>query len=142
MSKTTIVRLFWGSLIAFAVAVILMVLAGSLLFLSGSLIMNGPDVVGIQADAFAWSMVAVGTFAVLVMMAAGVAQLVAWIGAILNTAQLQDKAWFVVLLVTGLLGIGLVAMIAYAIAGPDGTQPERPPLQAAPPTSAATLVAR
>jgi hypothetical protein len=144
MSKTTIVRWFWGSLIALVVAVILIVFAGSLLYFSGSLIMNGPDVVGIEADAFAWSMVAIAMFAVLVVMAAGVAQLVAWIGAILNTAQLQDKAWFVVLLVTGLLGIGLVAMIAYAIAGPDGTQPERLPLQAAPPTSAsgAALVAR
>jgi hypothetical protein len=142
MSKTTIVRLFWGSLIAFVVAIILIVLAGSLLFFSGSLSMNGPDVVGIEADPFAWSMVAVAMFGFVVAMAAGVAQLVAWIGAILNTAQLHDKAWFVLLLVTGLLGIGLVAMIAYAIAGPDGTQPQRTPLPASPQTSGASLVAR
>ena len=141
MSKTTIVRLFWGSLIAFVVAIILIVLAGSLLYFSGSLIMNGPDVVGVEADPFAWSMVAVAIFGFVVAMAAGVAQLVAWIGAILNTAQLQDKAWFVVLLVTGLLDIGLVAMIAYAIAGPDGTQPERLPLPAAPQTTTEASVA-
>jgi hypothetical protein len=142
MSKTTIVRLFWGSLIAFVLAIILMVVAGSLLFFSGSLIMNGPDVVGIEAEPFAWSMVGVAMFGCVVAMTAAVAELVAWIGAVLNTAQLQDKAWFVVLMVTGLLGIGMVAMIAYAIAGPDGTPPQRPPLPAAPQTSEASLVAR
>jgi uncharacterized membrane protein len=46
--------------------------------------------------------------------------LVSWIGALLNTAELQDKTWFVLLLVLGLLSFGLMAMIAYLIAGPDG----------------------
>jgi hypothetical protein len=45
---------------------------------------------------------------------------VAWIGALLNTAQLDDKTWFVVLLLLGLFSFGLLAMIAYVIAGPDG----------------------
>ena len=46
-------------------------------------------------------------------------------GALLNTAQLEDKTWFIVLLVLGLLSFGLVAMIAYVIGGPDGTGPAR-----------------
>jgi hypothetical protein len=45
---------------------------------------------------------------------------VAWIGAVLNTAHLPDKTWFVVLLVVGLLGFVFIATIAYMIAGPDG----------------------
>ena len=53
------------------------------------------------------------------------AGLVAWIGAVLNTAQLEDKTWFIVLLVLGLLSFGFVAMIAYVIAGPDGTLIDR-----------------
>jgi hypothetical protein len=46
---------------------------------------------------------------------------VSWIGALLNTWQLEDKLWFGALLVGGLLGLGVVAMIAYVLAGPDGT---------------------
>ena len=40
----------------------------------------------------------------------------AWIGALLNTWQLEDKLWFGALLVGGLLGLGVVAMIAYSLA--------------------------
>ena len=46
--------------------------------------------------------------------------LVSWIGALLNTAALDDKTWFIVLLVLGLFSFGLIAMIAYVIGGPDG----------------------
>ena len=35
--------------------------------------------------------------------------------------QLEDKTWFVLLLVLGLFSFGFVAMIAYVVAGPDGT---------------------
>ena len=43
------------------------------------------------------------------------------IGALLNTWQLDEKMWFSSLLAGGLLGLGVVAMIAYVVAGPDGT---------------------
>jgi hypothetical protein len=49
------------------------------------------------------------------MVIAALAQLVAWVGAVQDTAALEDKGWLVVLLVTGLLGLGSIAMIAYAI---------------------------
>ena len=45
---------------------------------------------------------------------------VAWIGAVLNTWQLESKAWFVALVLTGIFNFGFIAMIAYVIAGPDG----------------------
>jgi hypothetical protein len=41
--------------------------------------------------------------AVLVMLAAAVSQFVAWVGAVINTAGLKDKTWFIILLVTGLV---------------------------------------
>jgi len=50
---------------------------------------------------------------------------VSWIGALLNTIQLEDKTWFVLLLVLGLFSFGFVAMIAYVIAGPDGADPRQ-----------------
>jgi len=122
MSKTMIVRIFWSSLIALFVALMLMLAGGIMLYASGSLVMDGPDVVGLDWGPFPWSMVALAAFGALVFLIGAVAQLVAWIGAVLNTVELDDKAWFAVLLITGLLGIGLVSMIAYAIAGPDSTQ--------------------
>lgn len=46
--------------------------------------------------------------------------LVSWIGALLNTAELENKSWFLLLLVLGLLRFGIVAMLAYIVgAGPD-----------------------
>jgi hypothetical protein len=35
--------------------------------------------------------------------------------------------WFIILLVLGLVSFGLVAMIAYVIAGPDGTKQSSAP---------------
>jgi uncharacterized membrane protein len=68
-----------------------------------------------------------GILAGLVIMGGLVGGLVSWIGALLNTAALADKTWFILLLVLGLLSFGLVAMIAYVIGGPDGTrQPVAP----------------
>ena len=55
------------------------------------------------------------------MLAGFVAGLVSWIGALLNTAQIANKRWFIVLLLTGIFSFGFIAMIAYVIAGPDGT---------------------
>lgn len=53
-----------------------------------------------------------------------IVQLAAWIAALVNSYALPDRAWFVLLLVAGLLGLafppfGLAAMIAYVIAAPD-----------------------
>ena len=78
-------------------------------------------------------------------------QVAAWIGAMMNTQRLADKAWFNVLLWVGIVGLltspifGLGAliwsgvMIAYLIAGPDGmaVQPVPTTTPAAPPTKLA-----
>ena len=46
--------------------------------------------------------------------------LVSWIGALLNTWQLESKTWFAVLLLLGIFNFGFFAMVAYLVAGPDG----------------------
>jgi hypothetical protein len=79
-------------------------------------------------------MIAVAAIAVVVMAAAAAAQFVAWIGAVLNTAQLVDKTWFVVLLVAGLVSLGFVATLAYVLAGPDGEKTDPVPGACAPPS--------
>jgi hypothetical protein len=104
MSKTTITRLFVAALLAVAAGLVLVLAAVWAAFASDLLVTV--------------TLVVVGSLS---MLAGAVAAVVAWIGALLNTAQLEDKTWFVSLLVLGLCSAGVLAMAAYVLAGPDGT---------------------
>jgi hypothetical protein len=126
MSKSTVVKLFVSSVVAVIAGALLAFAAIWFAYANGAFVMNGPDVVGIQSTPFAWAIVGLAIVACLAMMAGFIAGLVSWIGALLNTAQIEDKTWFILLLVLGLLSFGIVAMIAYVIAGPDGTQRQAP----------------
>ena len=121
MSKSTVTRVFLGSVAAVVAGGILAFAAVWIAYANGAFVMRGPDVIGVQATPVAWTIVGLGGVAALAMIAGFVGGLVAWIGALLNTSQLQDKTWFVLLLVLGLFSFGLVAMIAYVMGGPDGT---------------------
>ena len=57
--------------------------------------------------------------AYLVMAIAGIVTLVTWVGALIKLAQLQAWGWFATVLILHLIALGIVGMIAYAIAGPD-----------------------
>lgn len=99
---------------------------------------NGYDFIP-TTDGFFWTMVGLMIVGFTVAAAGGIVQLVAWIGALVNTYPIQDKTWFVVLLAGGLLGlafglIGFAVMVAYIIAGPDGTAVARQPAVATMPT--------
>ena len=114
--RCSVVAVVAGAVLAFA--------AVWLAYANGAFVMSGPDVIGIQPTASAWVMVALLIVAALAVIGGFIGGLaVDW--ALLNTAQLEDKTWFIVLLVLGLLSFGLVAMIAYVIGGPDGTGPAR-----------------
>ena len=119
MSKATVVRLFVGSLIAIVGGLVLLFMTAILGAANGAFMMQGPDVVGIHSTGFGAGVVALATIATLAIIGGGIGQFVAWIGAVLNTAQLQDKTWFLVLLLLGVLSFGFVAMLAYVLAGPD-----------------------
>ena len=123
MHKTLIRKLFVGSLIALAGGLVLLAVAGGLAIANSSLVKNGPDVTGIHATALGWVMIGLAGVAIVVLIAAAITQFVAWVGAVISTAQLQDKTWFIVLLVTGLLSFGFIAMVVYLIAGPEDPQP-------------------
>ena len=121
MTKSTVTRLFVGSIIAVGAGAIVAIAAVWLAIANGVFEMSGPDVVGIQSSALAWSLLGLGIAGCLTMMGGIVGGLVSWIGALLNTAQLDSKAWFLGLLLLGIFNFGFFAMIAYVIAGPDGT---------------------
>jgi hypothetical protein len=131
MSRSIVVRWFFGSLIGLAGGVVLLVVAGAVALANDVFIMRGPDVVGIRSGALSWTLAGLVALALLVMMASAVAVFVAWIGAVLNTAGLPSKTWCVVLLVVGVLGLPFLAALAYVIAGPDGTKADWPDASAA-----------
>lgn len=125
MSKTTVTKLFLGGIIAVVAGIVLAALAVFGAIASGVFQMDGPDVVGINATPFAWTMVIIAIGGVMAIIGGGIAGLVSWIGALLNTVELEDKSWFILLLVLGIFNFGLIAMIAYVVAGPDGTSARR-----------------
>ena len=131
MTKSTVTKSFIGGIVAVVAGVILAVVATWAAFAAGEFVMDGPEVTGVRLTAFGWSMVGlmiVGGFSII---GGAIADLVAWIGALINTVQLEDKTWFVLLLVLGLLSFGFIAMVAYVIAGPDSTAARRPLAQPA-----------
>ena len=122
MSKSTVVKVFVGSALAFVAGTLLALVAVWSAYANGVFVMSGADVTGIETTPFAWTMVGIFVLAMLAITGGLIGGLVSWIGALLNTAQVDDKTWFILLLVLGLLSFGIVAMIAYVIGGPDGTQ--------------------
>lgn len=122
MSKSTVTRLFVGGIVAVVAGLLLAAAAVLIAYFSGAFILSGPDVIGIQPTPGAWMFVVLGLVGVVGLVGGAISGLVAWIGALLNTSQLEDKTWFILLLVLGLFSFGFVAMIAYVIVGPEGTR--------------------
>ena len=133
MTKPTITRLFVGSIAAIVAAIVLGIFACTWAFANGVFQLDGPDVTGMNWSGTTWWMIGLIIVAGLAVVAGAIGALVSWIGALLNTARLDDKTWFILLLVLGLFSFGFIAMVAYVIAGPDGTQPaparEQRPIQ-------------
>jgi len=121
MSKATVTRLFIGSLIAAGAGAIVAVTAVWLALANGVFVMNGPDIVALQGSVLSWTLIGLGIVGGLAVMGGLLGGLVSWIGALLNTSQLDSKTWFLVLLLLGIFNFGFFAMTAYLIAGPDGT---------------------
>lgn len=121
MSKHTITRLFIGAGLALVAGAVLSIVAFGLAAANDVFVMNGADIVGVRGGALAWASLGLGIIGVLAIGGGLLAGLVAWIGALLNTAQLPGKVWFIGLLLLGIFNLGFFAMIAYLIAGPDST---------------------
>jgi len=130
MTKSTVTRLFIGGLIALLVGIILAAITASLAIANDVLIMEGNRVVTIREEAVDLPLFGLGLITALALAGAAVLGLASWIGALVNTSRLDSKAWFIALLLLGIFNFGLLAMIAYLIAGPDGTKagpPQRAP---------------
>lgn len=122
MSKKTVTRLFVGAIVAVGVGLVLGIAALWAALASDAIDVGGSHVVDLNGGSGAWSALALVLVGSLVILGGTVAAVVSWAAALLNTWQLDDKTWFGSLLALGLLGFGVVAMIAYVVAGPDGTK--------------------
>ena len=124
MRKSTITKTWLGGIIAIALGFVATGVAIGLMLAYGGTFTSAPNGEGYDfvptQDGFFWTMVGIIVAGFFVAVAGAIVQFVAWIGALVNSYQLQDKLWFVLTLVLGLIGFGLVVMIAYLIAAPDG----------------------
>ncbi|HEU5316557.1 MAG TPA: hypothetical protein VFX49_10635 [Chloroflexota bacterium] len=126
MSKATITQLFGVAVAAVVVGTVVGTAAVLVGLANGAVGLGGPRGVSLDGGAIAGT-VAWLAAASLVVAAGGVAAIASWVGALRNTSRLEDKTWFAALLVLGLVSLGWVAVIAYVVAGPDGTELEAAP---------------
>ena len=132
MSKARVTWIFAGAFATVLVGSVIALVAVISGIAGGAVTIGGSQLVTINGAPFAATLAWIVTGSV-VISAGALAAIVAWIGALLNTARLEDRTWFVVLLILGLCSFGWLAMIAYIVAGPDSTQgADAPRITAAP----------
>ena len=102
MSKSAITRLFVGGVVAVVAGIILATAAFLWALSAGVFVWDGQEITGVTSTGAIGGLIGFGIVAVLAMAGGAIAGLVAWIGALINTVALDDKAWFVLLLVLGL----------------------------------------
>ena len=122
MSKKNITRLFVGATVAVGAGLVLGIAALWAALASDAIDLGGSDYIDVNGGSGAWTALGLVIVGSLAALGGTIAAVVSWIGALLNTWELEDKMWFGSLLAGGLLGFGVVAMIAYVVAGPDGTK--------------------
>lgn len=120
MSKKNVTRLFVGAAVTFAVGLVFGAAALSAAIASDAIDFGGDYVIEVNGGTGAWIALGLILLGSLALLVATVAAVVSWIAALLNTWELEEKTWFWSLLSLGLLGFGVVAMIGYVFAGPDG----------------------
>ncbi|HEY3084300.1 MAG TPA: hypothetical protein VGK28_02490 [Candidatus Dormibacteraeota bacterium] len=140
MKKSTIVRTWLGGLVALAAGLLVAGISIGLMLAYGGTFTQTSSTGAYDfvptLDGFFWMTVGGIVTGCVFAAVGGLIQLVAWIGALINTFRVPDKTWFAVLLAGGILGlafglVGLASMVAYLIAGPDGMAFDAPAKPAA-----------
>jgi len=120
LSKRNVTRLFVGAIIAVGAGLVFGFAALWSALASDAIDIGGSHVVDVNGGSGAWTALALVIVGLLLVLGGTVAAVVSWVAALLNTWQLEDKTWFGSLFALGVLGFGVIAMIAYVVAGPDG----------------------
>ena len=120
MLKTTVSRLFLGGVLAAIAGAVLVITAIWIAIANDVFVMDGADIVALNGSPLAWALLAIAVAGSLAVIGGFVVGFVSWVGALLNTSRLERKTWFIGLLLLGIFNLGVFAMIAYVLAGPDG----------------------
>lgn len=131
VSKPSVTRLFTASLLAAVVGAGIAIASIWTAIANDVFVMRGADIAGIQGSALAWILLGVALAGAVTFTAGLIGGFISWIGALLATAQLPRKTWFVSLLVLGLFNLGFLGMIAYLVAGPASGPTTASPAQPA-----------
>ena len=123
MRKKTITEIWLGGMVAIAVGLVVAGVGVWLMLVNAGTFTAAPDGSGFdfvpRANAYFWNTVALIVAGGLVAVIGGIVQFVAWIAALANSWRLADKMWFLITLILGLVGFGLVVMIVYLLVAPD-----------------------
>lgn len=129
MKKITITRIWIAGLVVLAAGLVVGGVSLGMMLANGgrwepAATGSGSNFIPTMNDYF-WTTLGFTITGFTIALAGFVVQIVAWIGALLNTNQLPDKTWFWIMLGAGLLTfvtgpVGFAGMIAYIVAGPDG----------------------
>jgi hypothetical protein len=122
ISKRSVTRLFVGASVAVGAGLVLSLAALGAALASDAINVGGNHVIDVNGGSGAWTALGLVIAGALAILGGTIAAVVSWVAALANTWQLEDKVWFGSLLALGLLGAGVIAMIAYVVAGPDGTK--------------------
>lgn len=130
MTKPTITKTWIGGLAVFAAGIVASIVAVFLMLAYGGTFIqiagaNNYDFTP-SMSGFFWTAIGIMVVGGVIALIGGIVQLVAWVGALVNSYTLPEKTWFGVLLGGGVLSllfapIGFAVMVAYVIAAPDGT---------------------
>jgi len=121
VSKPAITRLFMVAVALIVVGFVGSIAVGIWALVNGAVAFGGSTFVTVNASSLGGALVAFIVASVVTGIGTATV-IVAWAGALLNTARLADKAWFIALLVLGLISFGWVGLLAYVLYGPDSTQ--------------------
>ena len=130
MTKSLITKTWIGGLAVFAAGIIVAVVGVFLMLAYGGTFTQIAGTNNYNFDpninGFFWVTIGLIVTGGVIAFIGSIAQFVAWIGGMINSYALPDRAWFAVLLIGGVLSfafapLGFAAMLAYVIGAPDGT---------------------
>ncbi|HXM57411.1 MAG TPA: hypothetical protein VOB72_18585 [Candidatus Dormibacteraeota bacterium] len=130
MTKSIITKVWIGGLAVFAAGIVVAIVGVFLMLGYGGTFTQiaGTDSYDFQPnmDGSFWVPIGLIVIGGLIGVIGSITQFVAWVGGLVNSYALPSKAWFLALLLGGLLSfvfapIGFGAMLAYVVGAPDGT---------------------
>jgi hypothetical protein len=106
--------------VAAVVAGLLMAAASSALGdIGGVYVVDRGEIVGLRLAPVGFAVAALAAVAAVVLVGGALAAVVAWVATLANVHLAARRGWFVGLLVLGLPTLGVAAVVAYVLAGPD-----------------------